>query len=101
MKRRSIKTLQDAGVLKEARKQGDYGEAKELLYSTYDALTWVSFMKREKLLHVDLASGDLWKIRKRHWMFLLTSLLLRPGWFRRSCRFRECKGAERGLRQQR
>ena len=36
-------TLQDAGVFEGARKQGDYGEAKELLYSTYDALTWVSF----------------------------------------------------------
>ena len=51
------KTLQDAGVFEGARKQGDYGEAKELLYSTYDALTWVSFYEEGKLLHVDLAEG--------------------------------------------
>ena len=51
------KTLQDAGVFEGARKQGDYGEAKELLYSTYDALTWVSFYEEGRLLHVDLAEG--------------------------------------------
>lgn len=51
------KTLQDAGVFEGAQKQGDYGEAKELLYSTYDALTWVSFYEEGRLLHVDLAEG--------------------------------------------
>lgn len=50
-------TLKEAGVVEGARRQGDYAQAKELLYQTYDSLTWVSFYEEGRLLHVDLAEG--------------------------------------------
>lgn len=52
-----LATLREAGIFEGARKQGEYGAAKELLYRTYDTLTWVSFYEEGKLLHVDLAEG--------------------------------------------
>lgn len=50
-------TLREAGVYEGARKQEDYAAAKELLYQTYDTLTWVSFYEEGRLLQVDLAEG--------------------------------------------
>ena len=52
-----LATLREAGIFEGARKQGEYGAAKELLYRTYDTLTWVSFYEEGRLLHVDLAEG--------------------------------------------
>lgn len=51
-------TLAEAGVFEGARKQGDYAAAKDLIYRTYDTVTWVSFYEEGRLLHVDLAEGS-------------------------------------------
>ena len=56
-----LATLEEAGIFEGARKQGEYGAAKELLYRTYDTLTWVSFYEEGRLLHVDLAEGGDYK----------------------------------------
>lgn len=52
-------TLNEAGIVEGMKKQGDYSDAKGLLYSRYNRISWVSFHEKGRMLEVSIAeSGD-------------------------------------------
>lgn len=58
--------LSEAGVHEGMKKQGDYSDARQLLYSRFARISWVSFHERGRMLEVSVAeSGDDF-IEKKH-----------------------------------
>lgn len=52
-------TLRDAGIYEGARTPESYSDVKELLYETYDKLTWVGIHQEGRLLKVNLSEGGI------------------------------------------
>lgn len=52
-------TLKDAGIYEGAKKSDSYNDAKELLYETYDKLTWVSIYQEGRLLKVNVSEAGI------------------------------------------
>ena len=58
--------LSEAGVREGMKKQGEYSDARQLLYSRFATLSWVSFHERGRMLEVSVAeSGDDFIEKKR------------------------------------
>ena len=52
-------TLKDAGIYEGAKKSDSYNDANELLYETYDKLTWVSIYQEGRLLKVNVSEAGI------------------------------------------
>lgn len=51
-------TLKEAGVYEGARKVGNYSSVKEMLYETFDSLTWISIYEEGRLLKVNVSESE-------------------------------------------